>query len=316
MTITGYTLFDVSQRLPLPLYALIDPLQYQDLPEFWHAFQPRAAGIWATLRFDDAAEQWQHSAPMVMLIEEGMPGETLIQWLQDNQPARHQGVILMHSALSLDEITRHWQQRIYCTWPQGARALFRCWTSEVLLSWWRTLISEQQQAFCGGIEVLYLPLSNDSDTACRYRTLFESRVKSVVDNYHITLNSNQFQVLSAGNRLYRLADRLWLRAGEYYREPLDPGMVEQRFISGIDVARTLYPQATEAECEAWSAHLWILGSEFYLHPEFKSLTARYSLGRSIQTFKSIAEWVEETRKNYHSSAWMRGQQPDKTENLA
>lgn len=311
---TGYTLFDVSQRLTLPLYALIDPLQYPDLPEFWHAFQPRAAGIWATLRFDDAMKHWQHSAPMVVLIEEGMPGETLLKWLQDHQPARHAGVILMHGALSLDDITRHWQQRMYCTWPQGTRALFRCWSPAVLLPWWRSLNPDEQQAFCGAIAALYLPLSGDNDPACRYGSLTERSRKSSVDNYHITLNANQFEALSTGNRYHRLANRLWLRASEHYRESIDIDTLEQRFISGIEIAHTLYPQATTAECESWSAHRWLLGSEYYLHPEFKSLIARYSLGKSIKTFKTLNEWVEDARKNYHRTAWMRGEQPDNTEN--
>lgn len=79
------------------------------------------------------------------------------------------------------------------------------------------------------------------------------------------------------------------------------------------MAKKLYPRATDAECEAWSAHRWIIGSEFYHHPHFIHLTTRHALGKCIQLFKSQPRHLEEVRARYHRPDWMKGLSPDTLE---
>lgn len=317
MTTSGHTLFEVGQRLSLPLYALIDPLGYPDLPDFWRAFQPRAEQLWGTLRFDGAAADWQSIAPLLVNIEEGEPGETLLHWIQQTQPARHQGVLLMQSSLALDEIIQHWQQRISCTWPDNTRALFRCWSPEVLLPWWQTLEQAQRRSFCAGLHSLWLPLLNSDEEACRYQLLWESAAPPPCEpDYHIGLSREQFYLLADDNRLHRLANALWLHASTLWMQPLDIEQVKSRFLSGIALARQRYPRASIEACEGWSAHRWVLGSDFYLHPVFVQLTERYELSESIRIFKSDPVRVDDVRLHYHRPGWMQGELPDITENIA
>ncbi|WKV51802.1 DUF4123 domain-containing protein [Dickeya fangzhongdai] len=319
MTITGYTLFELSQRCSLPLYAIVDPMQYPALPDFWRAFQPRAAQMWQPLRFDGAGDDWQRWAPMVVQVDEGGPGETLLHWLADTQPARHQGVMLMHSEQSLTPVADFWQQRLRCGYPDGTLALLRSYVPAVLRLWWQTLNDDERMAFMGLLTGLYLPLAEDDPAApCRYHVLADHHERQPVrqstdDDYLITLNRDQFYLLSNDNRLHRLANELFLYAGTLHWMQLDIEVVKSRFLSGVTLARIRYPLASETECEAWSAHRWIIGSEFYHHPVFIHLTERYSLGDSIRIFKSESARVEDVRLHYHRPGWMRGELPDTTE---
>ncbi|RNM21688.1 DUF4123 domain-containing protein [Dickeya undicola] len=319
MTITGYTLFELSQRCSLPLYAIVDPMLYPALPEFWQAFQPRAAQIWQPLRFDGAGDDWQRWAPMVVHVEEGGPGETLLHWLAETQPARHQGVMLMHSEQSLTAVADFWQQRLRCSYPDGTLALLRSYVPAVLQLWWQTLNDDERMAFMGLLSGLYLPLAEDDPSVpCRYHVLADRHDKQPVspppgDDYLITLNRYQFYLLSNDNRLHRLANDLFLHVSALYWAELDVDVVKSRFLSGIALAQARYPRASETECEAWSAHRWVLGSEFYHHPTFIHLTERYSLGDSIRIFKSESARVEDVRLHYHRPGWMRGELPDTTE---
>ncbi|WP_038927047.1 DUF4123 domain-containing protein [Dickeya chrysanthemi] len=319
MTITGYTLFELSQHCSLPLYAIIDPMRYPALPDFWRAFQPRAAQIWQPLRFEGADDDWQCWAPLVVLVEEGGPGETLLHWLADSQPARHHGVMLMHSERALSQMAAFWQQRLRCRYPDGTLALLRSYVADVLQLWWRTLNSEERAAFIGPLTELYLPLADDEPNApCRYQALWRTdeaqpMPPSAHDDYLITLNRYQFYLLSHDNRLHRLANELFLHVSALYWAELDVEVVKSRFLSGIALAQARYPRASEAECEAWSAHRWVIGSEFYHHPVFIHLLERYSLGDSIRIFKSDSARVDDVRLHYHRPGWMRGELPDTTE---
>ncbi|WP_226068313.1 DUF4123 domain-containing protein [Dickeya zeae] len=319
MPITGYTLFELSQHGAQPLYAIVDPMHYPALPDFWRAFQPRAAQIWHPLRFDGAGDDWQNWAPMVVLVEEGEPGETLLHWLADTQPARHQGVMLMHSDQPLSRVVDFWQQRLRCRYPDGTLALLRSYAADVLQLWWQTLNHDEQAAFMGLLTHLYLPLKEDEpDTPCRYHMLTKSddtplKPTSLPDDYLITLNRYQFYLLSNDNRLHRLANELFLHVSALYWAELDVEVVKRRFLSGIALAQAWYPQASEAECEAWSAHRWVIGSEFYHHPVFIHLLERYSLGDSIRIFKSDSARVDDVRLHYHRPGWMRDELPDTTE---
>ncbi len=292
MTTTGLSLFAVSQHFALPLYALVDPLLYPALPAFWRAFQPRADHLWQTLHFTGAAADWQPVAPMLVQIDEGGPGETLLHWLQDTQEARHSGIVLLHSALPLADICHYWQQRIHCRYPDDTAAIWRSWSAAVLRRWWPTMNAEQQQAFAAGINALWLPLANGDSADGLYQPLWASDTcADSQPDYRIILSRYQFYLLADENRLHRLANQLWLHASQFYREELDIEWLKSRFLSGIAAAQQRYPYASADECEGWSAHRWLLGSEFYLHPQFMHLTQRYPLGESLRIFKSNpARW--------------------------
>lgn len=312
MMTNGYTLFEISQRHAFPLYAIIDPLNYPALPEFWRAFQPVAAQLWQPLRFDKQAADWQVWAPMVVKVTEGGPGETLLHWLVDTQSAKHHGVILMNAELSLKAMAAYWQKRITCLWPDGTRALLRSYAPEVLSSWWQTLDDNAKTNFLGPLTSLYLPIA-DSEHG-QYRLLIEREKGGEVNpDYQIQLTRDQFYLLADENRLHRLANELFLFVSTLYFLPLDIEVVKSRFISGIKLAKVRYPRATEAECEAWSAHRWVLGSEFFQHPAFIHLSEHYTLGDSIRIFKAESERVESVRLHYHRPGWMRGELPDITE---
>ncbi|WP_116186552.1 DUF4123 domain-containing protein [Pectobacterium aquaticum] len=315
MITNSYTLFEISQ-VDAPLYAIISPLSYPELPEYWQAFQPAAAEIWQPLYFGKGAESWQMWAPIVVKIEEGKPGETLLHWLTETQPARQSGVILMHGELTLQQMADFWQQRIFCLWPDGTRALFRSYASEVLLAWWSTLDRAAQTDFLGPLNNLYLPIVNSK---CGEYQLFaqqdvnKEKKNDINQIYHITLTHYQYYLLANDNRLHRLANELFLFVSAQCFFSLDIEIVKARFISGIALAENYYPKASEAECEAWSAHRWVLGSEFYLHPIFIHLTERYSIADSIRIFKSEPERIDSVQLNYHRPGWMRGELPDITE---
>ncbi|WP_420066071.1 DUF4123 domain-containing protein [Pectobacterium colocasium] len=311
----GYTLFEISQSA-MPLYAIISPLSYPELPEYWQAFQPAAANIWQRLNLGKDAESWQVWAPIVVKIEEGKPGETLLHWLTDTQPEQHGGVMLMHGDLTLQQMAGFWQQRISCLWPNGTRALFRSYAPEVLSAWWLTLDRAAQTDFLGPLDTLYLPIVTSERG--EYRLFAQQEIKhensgEMNNPYHITLTHYQYYLLSNDNRLHRLANELFLFVSARCVFPLDIEIVKARFISGITLAKHYYPKASEAECEAWSAHRWVLGSEFYFHPIFIHLTERYSMADSIRIFKSEPERVESVQLNYHRPGWMRGELPDITE---
>ncbi|MCY9850673.1 DUF4123 domain-containing protein [Pectobacterium jejuense] len=312
MMANGYTLFEISQ-FNAPLFAIISPLSYPKLPEYWQAFQPAASDIWQPLRFGKDAENWQMWAPIVVKIEEGKPGETLLHWLTETQPDRHSGVILMHGELTLQQVADFWQQRISCLWPDGTKALFRSYAPDVLSAWWSTLDLAAQTDFLGPLNNLYLPIVNSERG--EYQLFAQPDVNKenksdINQTYHITLTHYQYYLLANDNRLHRLANELFLFVSAQCVFPLDIEIVKARFISGIALAGNYYPKASEAECEAWSAHRWVLGSEFYLHPIFIHLTERYSIADSIRIFKSEPERIESVQLNYHRPGWMRGELPD------
>ncbi|QPI44080.1 MULTISPECIES: DUF4123 domain-containing protein [Pectobacterium] len=315
MMANGYTLFEISQ-FDAPLYAIISPLSYPQLPEYWQAFQPAAADIWQQLHFGKDAEDWQMWAPIVVKIEEGKPGETLLHWLTEIQPERHGGAILTHGDLTLQQVVNFWQQRIFCLWPDGTRAVFRSYAPDVLSAWWPTLDLAAQTDFLGPLDDMYLPIINSERGEYQLFAQRDIKYKNKhdVDNaYHITLTHYQYYLLANDNRLHRLANELFLFVSAHCVFPLDIEIVKARFISGIALAKNYYPKASEAECEAWAAHRWVLGSEFYLHPIFIHLTERYSIADSLRIFKSEPERIESVQLNYHRPGWMRGELPDITE---
>ncbi|MBQ4769691.1 DUF4123 domain-containing protein [Pectobacterium versatile] len=311
----GYTLFEISQ-FNTPLFAIISPLSYPKLPEYWQAFQPAASDIWQQLHFGKDAENWQMWAPIVVKIEEGKPGETLLHWLTDTQPVQHGGVILMHGELTLQQMADFWQQRISCLWPDGTRALFRSYVPEVLSAWWSTLDLAAQTDFLGPLNNLYLPIVKSERGEYQLfaqQDINKENKKDINSAYQINLTRYQYYLLANDNRLHRLANELFLFVSAQCVFSLDIEIVKARFISGIEFAGNYYPEASEAECEAWSAHRWVLGSEFYLHPIFIHLTERYSIADSIRIFKSEHERIESVQLNYHRPGWMRGELPDITE---
>lgn len=212
MMADGYTLFEISQ-IDAPLFAIISPLSYPKLPEYWLAFQPAAENIWQQLYFGKDAESWQMWAPLVVKIEEGKSGETLLHWLTDTQPERHRGVILMHGELTLQQVADFWQQRISCLWPNGTRALFRSYAPEILSAWWPTLDIAAQTDFLGPLNNLYLPMMN-SDGG-EYQLFVQQDVnkgskRDINDVYQINLTRYQYYLLANDNRLHRLANELFL----------------------------------------------------------------------------------------------------------
>ncbi|MEH0874514.1 DUF4123 domain-containing protein [Pectobacterium cacticida] len=315
MKANGYTLFEISQ-LGAPLYAIISPLEYPTLPEYWQAFQSTAANIGQSLYFGKQARNWQRWAPIVVKVEEGKPGETLLYWLNETQPTRHNGVILTQGELTLSQMADFWQQRIFCLWPDGTRALFRSYAPEVLSAWWPTLSSGAQRAFLGPLNTLYLPIIESERGEYQLFSQQEKGLENTSDiskPYQIQLTQDQYYLLAQDNRLHRLANELFLFVSTHCVFPLDIEIVKARFISGITLAQKYYPKAREAECEAWSAHRWILGSEFYRHPTFMYLTEHYSLADSIRIFKSEPDRIDNVRLHYHRPGWMRGELPDITE---
>ncbi|MEH2922773.1 DUF4123 domain-containing protein [Samsonia erythrinae] len=315
MVTNGYTLFEISQ-FDVPLYAIISPLSYPALPDYWQAFQPVAEDIWQPLRFGEEAENWQQWAPIVVKIEEGKPGETLLHWLMDTQPARHGGVVLMHGALTLQQVVDFWQQRIFCIWPDGTRALFRSYAPEVLSVWLSTLDHAAQIDFLGPLNHLYLPLVKSERGEYQLfalRDVKDENKHKIDKTYQIHLTHYQYYLLANDNRLHRLANELFLFVSAKCVFPLDIDIVKASFINGIALAKQYYPNASEAECEAWSAHRWVLGSEFYLHPLFIHLTEHYSIADSLRIFKSEPERIDSVRIHYHRPGWMRGELPDITE---
>lgn len=309
----GYTLFEISQRAA-PLYALISLMDYPELPDYWQAFQPAAEKLWRQLRYTPQAEAWQRWAPLVVEIAEGKAGETLLRWLEETTPAGRAGVTLFSGSFSLQQAVDLWQQRIFCLWPDGSLALFRSDAPAVLFTWWGTLDALARRAFLGPMTEIFLP-EIDGDKRC-YRLLAQQDVPATepIDTvYRIQLTSGQYALLANDNRLHRLANELFLYASTLTALPLDIEVVKQRFLSGIVFAKQCYPSANEAECEAWSAHRWVLGSEFYLHPIFIHLTERYTLADSLRIFKSAPEHLDSVRLHYHRPGWMRGDLPDISE---
>ncbi|QZN94191.1 DUF4123 domain-containing protein [Symbiopectobacterium purcellii] len=308
----GFTLFDISQRAA-PLYAVISLLDYPELPEYWQAFQLAAAGVWRQLQFTPRAEAWQRWAPLVVQIEEGKAGETLVHWLEETAAAGHGGVTLFSGPLTLQQAAELWQQRISCLWPEGTVAIFRSDAPAVLFGWWHTLDALAQRAFLGPMTQLYLPVIDDK--RC-YRLLAQQDTPATVHAdtfYQIQLTPEQYALLAHDNRLHRLANELFLYASTLTAFPLDIEVVKQRFLSGIVLAKQVYPLAGEAECEAWSVHRWVLGSEFYHHPAFISLTEHHTLADSLRIFKSAPEHLHCVRLHYHRPGWMRGDLPDISE---
>ncbi|PWC09286.1 hypothetical protein B4923_20375 [Brenneria roseae subsp. americana] len=310
--LTSLTLFDIIQRGTSPLYAIIDVMCYPALPEFWQMFQPAAAPLWRQLRFTPDAGEWQRWAPIIVLVEEGKSGETLLRWIAETQSMRPPGITLLHSVLSLDEITRYWQQRIACIYPDGTKALFRGYNPDLLRLWWATLNEMGQSAFLSPHDSFYLSLKEDERLVY---SMFgaENNCSIEQSDYYIHLNREQYYLLSNESRLHQLANQLWLYASTLYIYPLDIEIVKTKFISGIALARQLYPYAHDNECESWSAHRWVLGSDFYLHPRFITLLERNNLENSIRLFKAQPHSVQDVREYYHRPGWMRGELPDISE---
>ncbi len=129
--------------------------------------------------------------------------------------------------------------------------------------------------------------------------------------YENRLSTDVYRVLTNQARYQYLTKALFVRASEYYPFLLDITWLEQRFISGILLASELYPAASEDEWEAWSAHRWIIGSDYYLHPQFIKLVSHYSLSMAIKKFKMDAALVSDSRAHFHRREWMFGLADDK-----
>ncbi|MFP1744314.1 DUF4123 domain-containing protein [Lonsdalea quercina] len=304
-------LFEIIRNKTSPLYAIIDVMCYPALPDYWRAFHQSAKNQWRQLDSPIFPDALRAVAPIIVELEEGNCGETLLLWTQ-SQDYGHQGTLLMAADMPLDEMVKYWQQRVVCRGPTGQETLFRSYGPDALALWWATISPEAQVDFLAPARQLFLPA--ETRESVDYVPLLEEEIfLPATNNYQISLNQTQFDLLTHDNRLRCLANQLFMYVSERTFFLLDIELLRKRFISGIDLAKGLYPRATDAECEAWSAHRWIIGSEFYHHPHFIHLTMNHALGKCIQLFKSEPRHLEDVRARYHRPDWMKGLSPDTLE---
>lgn len=307
-------IFDIVRNETSKLYVVVDISKFEDGIDYWQSLCRRCPENWRLLPNAHNIEGYPTSELVLLSIEEGTATESLLLWILSHERYPGMGVVLLTATAEINEIQRVCVARHTCIYPDGRHVFFPFHEPTLLKTWFAMAGLPTRRQFEDPFLAIYVPEVVGADYS---RSQFEClgdrglSTNQPPQAYENRLSAENYRVLTNQARYQYLARTLFIRASEYYPFELSIEWLERRFISGIALARELYPSASEDEWESWSAHRWIIGSDYYRHPQFIKLVSHYSLSMAIKKIKMDAVLVSDSRAHFHRREWMFGLADDK-----
>ena len=307
-------IFDIVRNETANVYAIIDLSRLEGGITYWKSLYRQCQEEWRLLPNHYGVQCYPVTELLLLSINEGSATESLLLWLLSHQHYPDTGVVLFTAAAEIDDIQQACLHRHTCVYPDGRHVFFPFHEPTTLKTWLTMADVSTRLQFESPFGEIYVPEVVDT---CYSSSQFECIRTSVSSQniplhaYENRLSAEAYRVLTNQARYQYLSKALFVRASEYYPFLLDITWLEQRFTGGILLASELYPAASEDEWEAWSAHRWIIGSDYYLHPQFIKMVSHYSLSMAIKKFKMDAALVSDSRAHFHRREWMFGLVDDK-----
>lgn len=307
-------IFDIVRDETSNLYVVIDISQFDGGIDYWRSLHHRCSEDWRLLSNEHDVQCYPGSELLLLFIEEGAATESLLLWLFSHERYPDVGIVLLTTTADIDEVRQACMARHACTYPDGRHVFFPFHEPALLKTWLTMTDVSTRRQFESPFLAMYIPAVVDASySTLQFECLGESASYTNLPSkgYENRLSTESYRVLTNQARYQYLARTLFIRASEYYPFELSIEWLERRFISGIALARELYPSASEDERESWSAHRWIIGSDYYRHPQFIKLVSHYSLSMAIKKFKMDAALVSDSRAHFHRREWLFGLVDDK-----
>jgi hypothetical protein len=290
-------LFEIMEHNPSRYcYALVEHYGIEGFDTYWGAFQPKAMLLWQPLKLSSIA-QVPGIAPLLLRVEGGNACETLLLWL-----AKTVGwsscTLVFTSDLDWDAMQVFWQARSEAIYPNGQSSLLRSYCAPLLGQLWPLLSLMQQDAFLAELSGLYLPVDDE-----RWMLLGGSPKKSVPYS-PLNLDDEQYELLSRDARRLQHSLEIYLRLRSYRSQVLCPQHIQALFFEGIALAERYFPKEDARTCEIIAAHRFILGSEFFMHPEFVALVKRRGAYKATRQFVQTQQFDAELQRDYHREEWL------------
>ncbi|MBL0561311.1 DUF4123 domain-containing protein [Aeromonas hydrophila] len=307
-------IFDIVRNEAANVYAIIDVSRFDGCMAYWKTLYRQCQEEWRLLHNDYGVQCYPVTELLLLSIKEGSATESLLLWLLSHRQYPNTGVVLLTATAEIDDIQQVCLPRYTCVYPDGRHVFFPFHEPALLKNWLTTTDVSTRQQFESPFGEIYTP---EIVGTCYSNSQFECISTSISPRniplhvYENRLSVEAYRVLTNQARYQYLTKALFVRASEYYPFLLDITWLEQRFISGIFLASEFYPAASEDEWESWSAHRWIIGSDYYQHPQFIKLVSHYSLSIAIKKFKMDAALVSDSRTHFHRREWMFGLADDK-----
>lgn len=307
-------IFDIVRNETANVYAIIDLNRLEGGITYWKSLYRQCQEEWRLLPNHYGVQCYPVTELLLLSITEGSATESLLLWLLSHQHYPDTGVVLFTAAGEIDGIQQACLPRHTCFYPDGQHVFFPFHEPATLKTWLTMADVSTRQKFEFPFGGIYIP---EVVNTCYSNSQFEcvstsgSSKNIPLQVYENRLGAEAYRVLTNQARYQHLTRALFIRASECYPFLLDITWLELRFISGILLASELYPAASEDEWESWSAHRWIIGSDYYRHPQFIKLVSHYSLSMAIKKFKMDVALIRDSRANFHRREWMFGQADDK-----
>lgn len=307
-------IFDIVRSEASNLYIVVDISKFEGGVDYWKSLYRQCQEEWRLLPNHYGIQCYPVAELLLLSIREGLATESLLLWLLSHQHYPEVGVVLLTATAGIDEVQQACMPRHTCIYPDGRHVFFPFHDPTLLKTWLAMTDLPTRQHFEAPFLAIYVPEVVD---ACysnsQFECISEPASSSVLLShaYENRLSAETYRVLTNPARHQYLVRALFVRASEYYPFMLNIEWLERRFMSGIGLAKKLYPAASEDEWESWSAHRWIIGSDYYLHPQFIKLVSHYSLSMAIKKFKLDAALVSDSRNHFHRREWMFGLADDK-----
>lgn len=307
-------IFDIVRNETSKLYVVVDTIKFEGGIDYWKSLCNRCQEYWRLLPNKNHVQGYPASELVLLSIEEGVATESLLLWILSHKCYPDVGVVLLTATAEINEIQRVCMARHTCIYPDGRHVFFPFHEPTLLKTWLAMADLPTRQQFEAPFLAIYVPeVVGAGYSKSQFECLGERGLSTnlLSQAYENRLSAESYRVLTNQARYQYLAKTLFVRASEYYPFELSIEWLELRFISGITLARELYPSASEDEWESWSAHRWIIGSDYYRHPQFMKLVSHYSLSMAIKKFKLDAVLVSDSRAHFHRREWMFGLADDK-----
>lgn len=281
----------LNMREGVQTYLLVDTVLFEGFWTFWANFQPLARQSWCALFQHSPYEHLLTDSPLLVEVQPGGAGETLLYWLVEQPEAFNAGCMLFSGAGLLSEALQFWQRRMNCRVPEPyfnedePLTHFACYTPAVMTLFWSTLSTHEQVSFLEPDWVIYLrneaelflPLSAHSPS---------NNMEVEEDGYDIpySLNESQYEQLTRARRRHMMANDIFLRVSQYVNVELNIEHIKSLFISSIQLAEDMYPQENPYAFETFAVYRFILSPDFFKTAVFTQLMETLDLRTSVHTY--------------------------------
>lgn len=294
-TVQPVSLFELMSQTVEQLYLVVDRILIPEFDEFWDSFASRPDWEWQFLYRGSKLRAFKAGSPIVVPMSNGSPGETLFYWLLEQVDYRWRFGLIIHSTLSLDELTEQLRRWALIEFPNQQQALFRFFDSSVLRQAWSVLTLYQKEVLMQGIEAIYVPDSDDNERPLLLLARADELQSEMTgDEFELLrLTQAQYDTLFYDERLESIIRVLTQKLNQSRTEAVSFEQVCKQFMLGLAQGRERFPHQSQLAYETYALYRFYLAGDFDLHPEFQQILKfnelRAAIGRFDQLFRSRPE---------------------------